>query len=143
MIIKIEATSGGTRRLHRKINNMADFHFLIKEGFPFEVGNFLKESLQLSNKDFAKILGVSGRTLCRIRQKGKRLPHFASDRLFRLARIYSIAKRVLGDEHGASEWLQRAQWGLGGRVPLDLLETDPGTDEVKNILGRIELGILA
>lgn len=143
MLSEIETTLGGTRILHRKIENIIDFHFLIKEGFPLEVGNFLKESLQLSDKDFAKILGVSRRKLFRIRQEGKRLPHFASDRLFRLARIYSIAKSVLGDEYGASEWLQKAQWGLGGRVPLDLLGTDPGADEVEKVLSRIEHGILA
>lgn len=143
MLSELETTLGGTKRLHRKIKNLMDFHFLIKEGIPWEVGNFLKESLRLSDNDFAKILGVSGKMLCRIRLEEKRLPYFASDRLFRLARLFTMAKRVLGDENGASEWLKRPQWRLGGRVPLDLLETDPGANEVKNVLGRIEYGILS
>ncbi len=37
----------------------------------------------------------------------KSFPCFAIDRLYRLARIFSIAQEILEGEGGAREWLQR------------------------------------
>lgn len=139
----IASTLGGAKTLHHQVTDGADFDLLIREGLPWEAGNFLKESLSLTDKEFAKILGVSERTLSRLRKVGERVPPVASDRLYRLARIFSMAKEVLEDEGRAREWLHRPQIGLGGRVPLDMTETDAGTSEVENLLGRIEHGVLA
>lgn len=139
----IASTLGGTKTLHHQVRDGADFDLLIREGLPWEAGNFLKESLRLTDKEFARILGVSERTLSRLRKGGERIPSVASDRLYRLARIFSMAKEVLEDEGQAREWLHRPQIGLGGRVPLDMTETDAGTSEVENLLGRIEHGVLA
>jgi len=38
-------------------------------------------------------------------------------------------------------WLEREQIGLGGRVPLSMLTTDPGRDQVEKLLLRIEHGV--
>jgi putative toxin-antitoxin system antitoxin component (TIGR02293 family) len=55
-----------------------------------------------------------------------------------MARIVTLAIEVLETEAAALHWLKRPQIGLGGRVPLALLSTDPGRDQVEKLLLRIE-----
>jgi putative toxin-antitoxin system antitoxin component (TIGR02293 family) len=50
----------------------------------------------------------------------------------------ALAIEVLESEAAALHWLKRPQIGLGGRVPLALLSTDPGRDQVEKLLLRIE-----
>jgi uncharacterized protein (DUF2384 family) len=38
-------------------------------------------------------------------------------------------------------WLRRAQPALGGRVPLDLLITQAGAEQVETLLRRIDYGV--
>jgi len=93
---------------------------------------------------FTGIIEVSKRTLARIRKSpNQRLSSIASDRLYRLARIFSIACEVLEDEEKAKEWLRHQQVGLGGKTPLDLLRTGAGAKVVEDFLWRIEYGVIS
>ena len=38
-------------------------------------------------------------------------------------------------------WLQKPNRALGGAIPIDLLSSDLGADQVETILGRIEYGV--
>ena len=89
----------------------------------------------------APILGRSLRTPTDI-QPALRAgsPQGAVDRLYRLARIVALAKHYLGDGQAAHAWLRRPNRALGGAVPLDLLDTEPGARAVENVLGRIAYG---
>jgi hypothetical protein len=69
----------------------------------------------------AEPLGVSEKTLSRARAGKGRLDPVTSDRLFRVARIVTLAIEVLASEAAALHWLKRPQIGLGGKVPLSLL----------------------
>jgi putative toxin-antitoxin system antitoxin component (TIGR02293 family) len=42
----------------------------------------------------------------------------------------------------AAIWLASPAFGLQGRVPLDVATTPKGRDEVLNLLGRIDHGVL-
>jgi putative toxin-antitoxin system antitoxin component (TIGR02293 family) len=64
-----------------------------------------------------------------------------TDRLSRLAGVAARAAEVLGSTEKAAHWLQRPNRALGGRVPLELLDTDAGTQQVAEVLGRIEHGV--
>lgn len=89
----------------------------------------------------AELLGISEKTLLRARAGKVRLDPVTSDRLFRVARIVALAVEVLESDAAALHWLKRPQIGLGGRVPLALLSTDPGRDQVEKLLLRIEHGV--
>lgn len=58
-------------------------------------------------------------------------------------RLYARARDVFGSEESAREWLTTPQQGLGSRVPLELLATEAGAAEVRDLLGRIEYGVPA
>jgi putative toxin-antitoxin system antitoxin component (TIGR02293 family) len=135
---------GGQTSLGRKVKSSLDLDKLIRDGLPYKVGNHVRGLLDLSMPTFASIIDVSERTLARVRKSShQRLSSVASDRLYRLARIFSLACEVLEDEDQAKEWIRRPQVGLGGEKPLDLLHTEAGAREVEDLLWRIEYGVIS
>jgi putative toxin-antitoxin system antitoxin component (TIGR02293 family) len=132
---------GGRKYLGKRISSLSDFEKLIREGFWWESVSHAKETVGLTDQQPASLLNISERTLIRFRKSKKRLSPVASDRLYRLALIYSFAREVFEDDKMAREWLHKPQYGLGGRVPLEMLQTEAGAREVEDLLGRIEYGI--
>jgi putative toxin-antitoxin system antitoxin component (TIGR02293 family) len=115
----------------------------VAKGLPEKALERVKQSLGLTDAEMASTLGMSPKTIGRLRSGRSRLPAVTSDRLYRLARIYSLAKDVFEADDAAREWLRRPQTGLGNRVPLELMTTEVGAREVEDLLGRIEYGVLA
>ena len=101
----------------------------------------LKQGIAIPDRQLAQLLGVSEKTLSRARAAKGKLEPVASDRLVRVARVVALAIDVLEDEAAAVHWLKRPQIGLGGRIPLTMLTTDPGRDQVEKLLLRIEHGV--
>ncbi len=67
-----------------------------------------------------------------------------SDRLARLAQVWTFALEVWGDEESARAFLFRPHPLLNGRKPIDLsLATDLGARLVEEILGRLKYGTAA
>jgi putative toxin-antitoxin system antitoxin component (TIGR02293 family) len=64
-----------------------------------------------------------------------------SDRLYRLARVAAQAQDVFENSETATNWLKRANRALAGHAPIDLLDTDAGTEQVVELLDRIEYGV--
>jgi putative toxin-antitoxin system antitoxin component (TIGR02293 family) len=58
-----------------------------------------------------------------------------------VARLQDRAIEVFGAKDRAIDWCYSAIAGLGGRRPIDLLETRPGRRAVFEELGRIEHGV--
>jgi putative toxin-antitoxin system antitoxin component (TIGR02293 family) len=48
---------------------------------------------------------------------------------------------MIGNAEKAAQWLRTPNRALGGEVPIDQLDTDLGSKEVENILGRIAYGV--
>ena len=57
------------------------------------------------------------------------------------ARVYATAVEMIGNAEKAAKWLGTPNRALGGEIPIDQLDTDLGTKEVENILGRIAYGV--
>lgn len=116
---------------------------LIREGYPWEAVGQLQEAYEIRDKQFARIIGFSDRTLTRARKKKTALDAVSSDRVFRLVKILDLATTVFEDKAQAIHWLRRPQPGLGGKIPLELLDTEPGAGMVEALLGQIEFGVLS
>ena len=114
----------------------------IRGGFRWADVQRYQESFQIKDKMFAKIIGVSDRTLTRTRKKKTSLDPVASDRFYRTAKVLGLAVAVLEDLPRAVRWLQREQPGLEGKTPLALLDTEPGTQAVETLLTQLEHGVL-
>lgn len=87
-------------------------------------------------------LALPRKTLAHRRTLG-RLTAEQSDRLVRVLRVIEQAEHAFGDTQKARTWLRRPTAALADHAPLDLLDTDIGTRQVENLLGRIEHGIAA
>ena len=115
----------------------------IETGLPAMWINHLKKVLELTNSQIADTLGISGKTLERIRTNpaSNKLNEVTSDRLYRILYIFFKTVTTLEDTEEARIWLKTPQFGLGNEIPIDLLKTEAGTREIESLLGRIEHGV--
>ena len=98
-------------------------------------------ALGTNHGELAELLGVSPRTVARLRKRSGRLDARASDRVARLVRVFELAVTTLGDADRARAWLRTDNQALGGSRPLAWLDTDAGTTEVARVLGRLAHGV--
>ena len=79
-----------------------------------------------------------------MRSSGSRLPHAVPKRecltVHRHDResIIQIASRIFGDRSKADDWLHRPSLQLGGRTPLEVVETEDGARRVEELLAQID-----
>jgi len=116
---------------------------MIEKGLPWSAFDRFVKSIGLRAEDIANLVGIPRRTLARRKAEGRLRPD-ESDRLLRLARLFSRALELFnGDHDAATEWLTKRKIALGGAVPLELAQTDIGAAEVDNLIGRLQHGIFS
>jgi putative toxin-antitoxin system antitoxin component (TIGR02293 family) len=112
----------------------------IQKGLPISELEDLRASLNVDDGTLASILGISKATLQRRKTTG-RLEPAESDRVLRYARLIGQAATVFGGIEAARQWLTHPQFGLGGAIPLEYAQTEPGAREVENLIGRIQYSV--
>lgn len=137
---RIVETLGGTQTLKRTIGSWEDLHRLILGGLPVSTYAHVLAAFALTAQEATHIFHIPTRTLAR-RKKARRLAPDESDRVFRFARIATRASEVLGSEEKARRWFHRPNRALGNVLPLNLLATDAGIEQIETVLGRLEHGL--
>ncbi len=113
----------------------------IEKGFPYSAFERFSSITALSQKMLSTIMRTKYRTLSRRKEAGKLNPE-ESDRLLTAVRIFAHAIALFeGNVDSARNWLRAPVIALGGKTPLEYLETDLGTREVENLITRLEYGI--
>ena len=112
----------------------------VRRGLPVRALDQLARELRVERSFLATVLGVSLRTLQRKAGENQRLSAAASDRLARVRRILDLATEVLGAQEKGVRWLSSKSRALDGEVPLQMLDTDMGTQRVQQELRQIEFG---
>jgi putative toxin-antitoxin system antitoxin component (TIGR02293 family) len=130
---------GGKKVLKRRITNLDELRETVKAGLPYASLEALIGKFGLAREEAAAALHLPQRTIAR-RKKEQKLQADESDRLLRLARITAQAAVTLRSEEKAAQWLRRRNRALGNQTPLDLIDSDIGTRQVEEVLGRIEHG---
>jgi len=130
---------GGEMILGHSLKTETDLQDAIREGFPQTVVKEVMDAAGITLKELATSLDLSARSLQRRRREGRLASH-ESDRLYRLARVIALTKYYLGNQDTATRWLKRPNRALGGRAPLELIDTELGARTVENVLGRIAYG---
>ena len=138
--VDVAEVLGGRKTLKKPIFRFEDLLDAIRSGLPFASLEAIIEKLQLSISEAATVLGIPERTLARRKKEKKLLPN-ESDRVMRLARVYAHAIEVFETEDDATGWFKDRVRALGGRRPLDLLDTDIGVQRVDAVLTRIQYGV--
>lgn len=140
-VAAITTALGGRKTLKRKVTTESDLRVITREGLPVGTLPALAEGLAVERNALAKVVGISDRTLSRRLASASKLSAEESDRTMRVARVFAMATDTLGTSEKASRWLQKSNRALDGNTPLELLDTDAGTQEVRTVLMRIEYGL--
>ena len=114
---------------------------IVRQGLPSKAADRIAEYYGLSRKQVSDLIGVSVRTLERHQKDNKLLNPLQSDRLLRYAHIAARAEEIFEDVQVAKNWLRRPNQALGGEMPLNLLDTETGVNQVEDVLTRIEYGV--
>jgi putative toxin-antitoxin system antitoxin component (TIGR02293 family) len=131
---------GGAAVLEREVRSELDLADAIQEGLAYRALEHVLASDDLKPAEAYALVG-SRRTLMRKKKEQAKLSPTESDRLARVVRIIARAEDALGEREKAHRWLRRPNRALGGRRPIDLLDSDAGTRMVERVLGRIEHGV--
>ena len=131
---------GGTAVFRRKIDTLDDMTAAIRQGMPVPALKTVALVAQLDLLRMAQVPRIPPRTLARRRQQGRLSPD-ESDRLTRFARIVAMAHEMFDDPVKVARWLQRPNRALRNVAPLDLLDTDIGTQAVETTLGCLGSGV--
>lgn len=127
--------------------NLAPLEFAerVERGLPVASLDRLASQIAPEDMKFFLHMIVRRATLSRRRMaKDKRLSADESDKVARLARLWSYAVKVWGDEKEARRFLLEPHMLLDGRVPADMaIRTDEGARLVEDILGRLQYGSAA
>jgi putative toxin-antitoxin system antitoxin component (TIGR02293 family) len=111
----------------------------IEKGLPVTALERLAAAVAPQDAGF-KFRIVAKTTLDR-RRKTKRLTSEESDRVARIAKVFSFAVSIYREPDKAREFLTRPHPMLDGKIPLDVaIATGPGADIVINLLGRAAYG---
>jgi putative toxin-antitoxin system antitoxin component (TIGR02293 family) len=132
----------GDRPQAGPVRSTEDLKQWIREGFPFASLESAMTQFGLKREEVSRALDLPSRTLAR-RKQDRRLSPGESDRLYRVVRIAVQASEVLGGREQAERWLHTPNRALSGQMPLELLDTDLGSRQVEEVLGRIEHGVFS
>ena len=130
---------GGAKVLRKEVRSDLDLADLIHAGVPTRSVDLVLESGLMEPSEMYDLV-IPRRTLAH-RKKTQTLSPEQSDRLVRAIRTLARAGEALGNEEKAARWIRKENRALGGRRPIDLLESDAGVRMVERILGRIEHGV--
>lgn len=111
---------------------------IVRKGFPAVRLDQMARQLSVDRAVLLALLGLSERTLQRKTQMEARLSPAVSDRLARMERIIALATEVFGGTGKAVQWLKSPSRALGTEIPLQLLDTDAGTQRVERELYQIQ-----
>ena len=113
----------------------------IRQGIATQVFEQIATAIGLGKETLARKLNINAQTLRK--RRSRILSADEAEKSLRVARVFAQASEVLGSEDKARQWLNDQIPALGGKRPLDLLDTDIGTQEVVNLLQCIKWGMYA
>ncbi|WP_342050863.1 MULTISPECIES: antitoxin Xre/MbcA/ParS toxin-binding domain-containing protein [unclassified Cupriavidus] len=115
---------------------------VIREGMnAVMVERVARELLRVPVQTLLSGLGLPSSTMLRKMSKQERLSAPESDKVARVLYVHELATDVLEDATLASQWMQKPLFELDGMKPLEVLDSQPGYDRVRDILTRAAFGI--
>ena len=125
-----------------KSNNCLEVIQSLKKGFPVQVFDKLQKQFDVPANTLAAVINIAPRTLTRRKKEG-RFHTDESERLLRVARLYDRAVELFGDQESVRHWFKTPKRALDGITPLEFADTEPGAQEVEDLLGRLGHGIFS
>jgi putative toxin-antitoxin system antitoxin component (TIGR02293 family) len=112
----------------------------IRAGVRARIVNEMVAYLDVPKNVIFGLLHTPESTAHRLIKDDRKLDPAASEGVVRVADITRMAEETFGGRDAARRWLKTANLALGGAPPLSMLDTEPGTAEVRRILSSINHG---
>ena len=138
---QVVALLGGEKVVGKPVTCDLDIARLIRDGLPVDVIDRLIGDKTVTPEEVKRII-MAPKAIAERRRKGGLTPE-QSERVIRAARIIAEALETFGSRDKALTWMRRACAVLGGKAPIDLLDTEEGAGLVESLLGRIAHGLAA
>ena len=126
--------------------HLDDKFWMVEEaasGVPASVLFDLIDLTHLDKKFFAGMLNLSTKTLDRYRVNGKQLNPSSGEMILKLYSLVKKGEEIFGTADEFGKWIEKPAYGLGFKVPKELMKSTAGVDLVMEELIRIEYGDLA
>lgn len=114
----------------------------INKGFSVNILREVAGNLAVDVYWVGKYIDIKSATLDRRLRDGV-LTTAESDRLYRFTEVYDTALDLFeGDRALANQWLNTPAIGLGGEIPLAVIRTSTGANDVLLLLQKLDRGVL-
>ncbi|MGK6350850.1 antitoxin Xre-like helix-turn-helix domain-containing protein [Parapedobacter sp. DT-150] len=121
------------------VANEAAIFFSAREGVSPAVFYHFAKAAQLAEKELARLINLSARTIGNYQEKQKPLARVESEHLLKLIALYEKGELVLGNVSEFNHWLRKPFWNHDDR-PIDWLDTPSGVDLVMAELDQMAHG---
>jgi uncharacterized protein (DUF2384 family) len=90
-----------------------------------------------------QVFELTPKTLNSYRASGRNIPMHVRELSIKLNYLYAKGNRVFGSIDNFNDWLKKKSYGLGGLIPIELLNTVTGIEMISDELVSIEFGTTA
>lgn len=113
---------------------------VIRSGVRARVVNDMVRYLGVPKNVIFTLLHTPESTAHKLIKDDRTLDSGASERVVRVADITRVAEETFGGRDMATRWLTTPNLALKNATPLSMLDTEPGSNEVRKILSSISHG---
>ena len=121
------------------LTNNYSLVFSARKGIKTKVFYDFAATIKMSEKDLAKLLNVSPRTITNYDKQQKTLEPLQSEHLLKLIALFDKGEEIFGSIDEFNYWLKKPFW-KSGETPMHWIITHGGVDLVMNELDRLAEG---
>lgn len=60
-----------------------------------------------------------------------------------ILRVFNLSMQVIGSYEDALQWFKSPQFAFNNRLPIDLVDTEMGCNEIEDLLNQIKYGVVS
>jgi putative toxin-antitoxin system antitoxin component (TIGR02293 family) len=140
--VTIETLLGGYEVIGHSAKTDMDLYEISRNGLPKKALLHLAANLKVSLRALSQLLNVAERTIQRKADQDL-LDSSTTEQVLQLAEVFSRGQGVFGSSTRFQQWINTGNLTLGGKRPMELLQSRFGMQMVLDELGRIEYGIVS
>ena len=112
----------------------------IRAGFPLQMVNQASAYFGVPAARMRSVLRMSDMSAQALSKRGPKMDSAASERLWRLADTFSMAREVFDGGDAAKKWMCSPSEAFHDAAPIDYLDTEPGAAAVRQVLNALATG---
>src|SRR5512141_2868490 len=117
--------------------HLDDRYWMVEEaasGIPASAVFDLIDLTHLNKQFIAGMLNLSTKTLDRYRQGGKQLNAASGELMLKLLSLFKKGEKIFGNSTEFQKWIDQPAFGLGFKIPKELMQTSAGIDLIMDEL---------